>query len=104
MLKFYVEVFRTSLFQNAMMDLVHVWNGDRYWSNILHSTIRTPIHDLKVKVTDLELFRTSIFPNPMIDLVRVWYDDGFRSKMLHTIIPYSIHDLKVKVTDLLHFC
>ena len=31
------------------------WYGDRYWSKILHSTIPTPIHDLKVKVTDLEL-------------------------------------------------
>ena len=38
-----------------MMDLVHIWYDDRYWSKILHSTIPIPIHDLKVKVTDLEL-------------------------------------------------
>ena len=38
-----------------MMDLVHIWYDDRYWSKILHSTIPTPIHDLKVKVTDLEI-------------------------------------------------
>ena len=37
------------------MDLVHVWCDDRYWSKILHSSIPTPIHDFKVKVTDLEL-------------------------------------------------
>ena len=37
------------------MDLVHVWYDDGYWSKILHSTIPTPIHDLKVKVTDLKL-------------------------------------------------
>ena len=37
------------------MDLVHVCYDDKYWSKILHSTIPTPIHDLKVKVTDLEL-------------------------------------------------
>ena len=43
MLKFYVNVFRTSLFPNPLMDLVYV----RYmyeaidWSNILHSTIPT---------------------------------------------------------------
>ena len=55
MFKFWVEVFRTSLFPNPMMDLVHVWFDDRYWSKILHSTIPTPIHDLKVKVTDLQL-------------------------------------------------
>ena len=28
---------------------------DRFWSKILHSTILIPIHDFKVKVTDLEL-------------------------------------------------
>ena len=37
------------------MDLVHVCYDDRYWSKILLSTISTPVHDLKVKVTDLEL-------------------------------------------------
>ena len=52
---FALKVFRTSLFPNTMMDLVHVWYDDRYWSKILHSTIPTPIHDLKVKVMYLEL-------------------------------------------------
>ena len=37
------------------MDLVHVLYDDGYWSIIFNSTIPTPIHDLKVKVTDLEL-------------------------------------------------
>ena len=37
------------------MDLVCVWCDDRYWSKILHSAIPMPIHDSKVKVTDLEL-------------------------------------------------
>ena len=39
------------------MDLVYVWYDDRHWSKILLSTIPTPtpMHDLKVKVTDLEL-------------------------------------------------
>ena len=55
MLEFCVKGFRTSLFPNPMMDLVHVWYNDRYWSRILNSTIPTPIHDLKVKVTDLKL-------------------------------------------------
>ena len=55
MSKFCAKVFRTSLFPNTMMDLVHVWYDHRCWSKIIHSTIPTPIHDLKVKVTDLEL-------------------------------------------------
>ena len=44
------------------MDLVYIWYDDRYiwyddryWSKILFSTIPTPMHDLKVKVMDLEL-------------------------------------------------
>ena len=50
-----VKVFRTSLFPNTMVDLFHVWCDDGYWSKILPSTIPTPLHDLKVKVMDLEL-------------------------------------------------
>ena len=48
-------IFRTSLFPNPLMDLVYIWYNDRYWSKILFSTIPTRMHDLKVKVTDLEL-------------------------------------------------
>ena len=55
MLKFYVRVFRTSLFPNPLMDLVYIWYDDRYWSKFLFSTIPNSMHDLKVKVTDLEL-------------------------------------------------
>ena len=50
-----VKDFRTSLFPNPLMDLVYIWYDDRYWSKILFSTIHTPMHDLKVKVTDFEL-------------------------------------------------
>ena len=91
------------------MDLVYIWYDDRHWSKILLSIIPTPMHDLKVKVTDLELFmlkfyvkvfRTSLFPNPMMDLVHVWYDDRYWSKLLFITVPTPIHDLKVKVTDL----
>ena len=37
------------------MDLVYIWYDDSYWSKILFITIPTPMHDLKVTVTDLEL-------------------------------------------------
>ena len=52
---FALKVFRTSLFPNPLMDLVYIWYVARYWSKILFSTIPIPMHDLKVKVTDLEL-------------------------------------------------
>ena len=38
------------------MDFVYIWHDARYWSKFLFSTIPTPTHDLKVKVTNLELF------------------------------------------------
>ena len=91
------------------MDLVHVWCDDRYWSKILHSTSPTPIHDLKVKVTDLttfmlkyyvKVFRTSLFPNPEVYLFHVWYDDRCWSRILCSTIPNPIHDFEVKITDL----
>ena len=59
MLKFYVEGFRTisepyDRFGSCLV-YVYVWNDDIYWSKILCSNINTTLHDLKVKVTDLEL-------------------------------------------------
>ena len=67
MLKFYVKVFRTSLFLNSAVYLFHVWHDDRCWSQILCSTIPKPLYDFKVKVTDLEFlycnfFAISVFP------------------------------------------
>ena len=40
----------------------------------------SPIHDLKVKVTELEnfyvkVFRTSLFLNSVVYLFHVWHDD-----------------------------
>ena len=32
MLKFYVKVYKSSYFPNPMMDFVHIWHDDRYWS------------------------------------------------------------------------
>ena len=95
------------------MDLVYIWSDDRYWSKILFSTISTPMHDLKVKVTDLELFmltfyskvfRISLFPNPLMDLFHVWYDNRYWFKMLLSTISTTMDDLKVKVTDLELLC
>ena len=50
----FVKVFKTLLFPNFIIDLIHVWIDDTYWSKILHSTIPTTLGLVKVKVTDLE--------------------------------------------------
>ena len=41
------------------MDLIPVWQCERNWSKILYGTIPNPVHDLKVKVTDLEFLYKS---------------------------------------------
>ena len=83
MLKFYVKVFRTSLFPNPVVYLFHVWYDDRRWSKILCSTIPNPVHDFKVKVTDLEFLYWSLFLSfynvcfceSFDALIHVWHGD-----------------------------
>ena len=61
MLKFYVKVFKTSLFLKSVVYLLHVWHDDRYWSKILCSMIPNHVYDLKVKGTDLEFLYCNFF-------------------------------------------
>ena len=42
------------------MYMVHVLNDNRDWSKNLCSTIPTTVHDLKVKVIDLENFYVKV--------------------------------------------
>ena len=58
------------------MDLIHVWYDDRYWSQILHDAIPTPMYDFKAKVLlwtwtfmlkfYVKVFRTILFPIPVV--------------------------------------
>ena len=95
----YVNVLRTSLFSNPLMDLVHVWYDDRFWSNILQGTIRTSRswpsgqgHRLRIFMLKLyvKVFRTSVYTTPLTDSVHVWYDDRYSSNILRGTIssPY----------------
>ena len=45
------------------MDFVHMLHDDRYLSKILCSTIPTPLHDLKVKITETEFLCLSFALN-----------------------------------------
>ena len=92
MLKFYVNVFRTSLFPNPLMDLVYV----RYmyeaidWSNILHSTIPTLTwsqgqgHGPRIFMLKFYIQVLIIYP---LDSVDIWYEDIYWSKILCCTIP-----------------
>ena len=39
------------------MDLVETLSDDRYWSEVLFSTIPTHLSDLEIKVMDFEILR-----------------------------------------------
>ena len=52
--KVFVKVFKTSLFPNLMISLIHLWYAYTYWSKIMPSTISTTLGHVKIKVTDLE--------------------------------------------------
>ena len=51
---FCVKVYKTSYFEDSLMDFIHIWPDGRYRSKVFISTIPTPRGDLGVKVTDLE--------------------------------------------------
>ena len=42
---FYIKVLNFSQLLNALIDLNYSLSGDRYWSEILFSSILTPGHD-----------------------------------------------------------
>ena len=74
MLKFYFEVFRTSLLLNQTMDLIYIWYHDIYWSKVFISTISTHDHDLEVEVLKMlkflfEFLRLQYF----LTLSRIWF-------------------------------
>ena len=99
LLKFYVKVFRTSLFLNLVVYLVYIWYDDRYVSKFLCSTIPNP-HNLngqgqRLRIFMLKLyinvFRTSLFPNPVVYLFHVWCDDRCWSKVLCSTNNNPVH-------------
>ena len=98
MLKFHVEVFRTSLFPIPLTDLVYVWYmyEDLDCPNILHSTIPTHYMISGSRSRNLnffmlkfysKVFRSAVFKNPVMDLVSRLFEDIYWSKILHSTIP-----------------
>ena len=105
MLKFCVKVFRTSLFPNPVMGLVHVWyddTGPKFYTALSppHTWPFGQGHGLRTFLLKfyVKVLRTSLFPNPVVYFFHVWCDDRCWSKILCSMIPNPI--LKVKVTEL----
>ena len=54
---FCVKVYKTSYFEDPLMDFIHIWHDGRYRSKVFISTIPTPgmtLGSRSVKITDLE--------------------------------------------------
>ena len=70
------------------MDFIQLWCDDRALSKVLCSIIPIPMHDLKIKVTDIDffcvclIFTVSVVAKPLIDLNRVWYEWMKDAKMI----------------------
>ena len=98
------------------MDLVHALYDDRYWSKILRSTIPNRvhdlhIHDLKVKVMDLEFHNKnftlkSLGPQYFQTLLLISFMFGMvidNGPKFYGTISTLVQKLKVKVMDLENF-
>ena len=51
---FCIKVYKTSYFEDPLMDFVHIWHDGRYRSKVFYQHHLHPRGDLGVKVTDLE--------------------------------------------------
>ena len=62
-----------------MMDMVHIWYGDRYRSKVSFSNTPTHAHDLKVKFTDFEILQIKYYVKVFKEIVFSKPNDGFGS-------------------------
>ena len=51
---FAYKVYKTSYFEDPLMDFIHTWHEGRYRSKVFYQHHPHPGGDLGVKVTDLE--------------------------------------------------
>ena len=109
---FCVKVYKTSYFEDPLMDFVHIWHDGRYRSKVFISTIPTPGwpweqgHGLWIFVKKsqgqsfcVKVYKTSYFDDPLMDFIHIWHDGRYRSKVFISSIPIP-GVTGVKVTDL----
>ena len=115
---FCVKVYKTSYFEDPVMDFVHIWHDGRYRSKIFISAIPTPGvtwgqgHGLRIFIKKsqgqslcVKVYKTSYFEDPLMDFVHICHDGRYRSKVFIGTIPPPPPpppprgDLGVKVTD-----
>ena len=97
---FCVKVYKTSYFEDPLMDFVHIWHDGRYRSKVFISTIPTPGwpweqgHGLWIFVKKsqgqsfcVKVYKTSYFEDPLMDFIHIWHVGRYRSKVFISTIP-----------------
>ena len=97
---FALKFYKTSYFEDPLMDLVHIWHDGRYKSKVFISTIPTPGvtwgqgHGLRIFIKKsqgqsfcVKVHKTSYFEDPLMDFVHIWHDGRYRSKVFIRTIP-----------------
>ena len=110
---FCVKVYKTSYFEDPLMDFVHIWHDGRYRSKVFISTIPSPgvtlgsrsririfIKESQGQSFYVKVYKTSYFEDPLMDFVHIWHDGRCRSNVFIGTISTPWGDLGVKVTDL----
>ena len=120
---FCVKVYKTSYFEDPLMDFVHIWHDGRYRSKVFISTIPTPGwpweqgHGLWIFVKKsqgqsfcVKVYKTSYFEDPLMDFIHIWHDGRYRSKVFISTIPIpgvtlgQGHGLRIFIKKVKVFC
>ena len=120
---FCVKVYKTSYFEDPLMDFVHIWHDGRYRSKVFISTIPTPGwpweqgHRLWIFVKKsqgqsfcVKVYKTSYFEDPLMDFIHIWHDGRYRSKVFISTIPIpgvtlgQGHGLRIFIKKVKVFC
>ena len=97
---FCVKVYKTSYFEDPLMDLVHIGHDGRYRSKILLAPspprgwpwgqghgLRSFVKKSQGQSFCVKVYKTSYFEDPLMDLVHIWHDGRYRSKIFISTIP-----------------
>ena len=97
---FCVKVYKTSYFEDPLMDFIHIWHDGRYRSKVFISTIPTPGVTLGSRSRTsnfhkksqgqsfcVKVYKTSYFEAPLMDFIHIWHDGRYRSKVFISTIP-----------------
>ena len=101
---FCVNIYKTSYFEDHLMDFVHIWHDCRYRSKVFISTIPTlgVTWGLRIFVKKVKFFvfvYIAISSRPLRNFIYIWHVGRYRPSILLGMIP-TLVGTEVKVTNL----